>query len=193
MGDFLLGSGPAKSEYEIGGSEQAQGLMNQMYQRSMGQGGPSAAELMMNRGMGQQIAAGQAAAAGMRGASPGMAARLAGQQRTQAMLGTQQQTWIMRAQEQAAAQSMLANYLQNLDRMKLEQDLYNASSQQRTGMLGSLMQTGGAIGGAMIGGPMGANMGSNLGGMAGGAMGRQSGGTEWYGQGGGANTTGMYL
>ena len=193
MGDFMLGSGPQKSEYEIGGSDESKGLMQQMYQRSLGQGGPSAAELMMNRGMGQQIAAGQSAAASMRGVSPGMAARLAGQQRGRAMSDTRQQTGIMRAQEQAAAQQMLASYLQNMDRMRLEQDMYNAASQQRTGMLGSLMSTGGMIGGAMLGGPMGAGLGANLGGMAGGAMGRQSGGSDWYGQGGGANTTGMYL
>ena len=192
MGDFMLGSGPAKSQYNIGGSEESKGLMSQMYQRSMGQGGPSAAELMMNRGMGQQIAAGQAAAAGMRGVSPGMAARLSGQQRAQAMTDTQQQTGIMRAQEQAQAQSMLANYLQNLDRMRLEQDMYNAASQQRTGMLGSLLSAGGAIGGAMLGGPMGAAAGGALGGALGGGMGGGGSG-GWYDQGGGGMYSGMYL
>ena len=148
--DWLFGSQPGKSTYELGGGAAGATLQDLMLQRAQGMG-PSAAELMMNRGMQQQVAAGRSAAASMPGVSPGLAMRQAGQREASAMSNVGQQMGIMRAQEQAAAQQMLANWLQQQDRMKLEQDMYNAARQQRQGMLGSLLQTGGTVLGAGIG------------------------------------------
>lgn len=168
--EFWLGKPPGKSKFELGGGEAGATLQDLMLQRAQGQG-PSAAELMMNRGMQQQIAAGRSMAASMPGVSPGLAMRQAGQREASAMSNVGQQAGIMRAQEQAAAQGLLANWLQNQQRMQLEQDLYNAARQQRSGMLGPMLGTAGAIGGAMIGGPWGASAGQQLGQGIGGAFG----------------------
>jgi hypothetical protein len=177
--DFWLGEKPKKSIYELGG--EGADLQEMMQQRAMGTGGPSAAELMMQRGMQQQIAAGRSAAASMPGVSPGLAMRTASRREGQAMSDVGQQMGIMRAQEQMAAQQMLANYLQQQDRMRLEQEMYNAQRRRSGGMLGPILSTGGAIGGAMIGGPWGAQMGRQMGqGMAGGFG---AGGPEGWGQG----------
>lgn len=169
--EFWLGKPPGKSKFELGGGEAGATLQDLMLQRAQGLGGPSAAELMMNRGMQQQIAAGRSMAASMPGVSPGLAMRQAGQREASAMSNVGQQAGIMRAQEQAAAQGLLANWLQNQQRMQLEQDLYNAARQQRSGMLGPMLGTAGAIGGAMIGGPWGASAGQQLGQGIGGAFG----------------------
>jgi len=163
MGEsFWMGTPPGESKYDVGGGQSSIDLRNMMMNRAMGSG-PSAAELMMNRGMGQQIAAGRSMAAGARGVSPGMAMREAGQREASAMSNVGQQAGIMRAQEQAQAQQLLAQYLQEQERMKLEQDMYNAARQQRSGMLGPILSTAGTIGGAILGGPMGAAIGGGLG------------------------------
>ena len=159
--EFWLGERPGKSRYEIGGGASGQ-LQDLMMQRAQGQG-PSAAELMMNRGMQQQIAAGRSAAASMPGVSPGLAMRQAGQREASAMSNVGQQTGILRAQEQAQAQNMLASYLQNQEQMRLQQEMYNASRMRQGGMLGPILSTAGTIGGALIGGPLGAAAGSQLG------------------------------
>ena len=162
MGEsFWMGEKPGKSEYEIGGGASGD-LQNLMMQRAQGQGS-SAAELMMNRGMQQQIAAGRSMAASMPGVSPGLAMRQAGQREASAMSNVGQQTGILRAQEQAQAQNMLASYLQNQEQMRLQQEMYNASRMRQGGMLGPILSTAGTIGGAMIGGPLGAAAGSQLG------------------------------
>jgi hypothetical protein len=180
--DFWLGEKPAKSKYEIGGTGAE--LQDLMMQRAAGTGGPSAAELMMNRGMQQQVAAGRSAAASMPGVSPGLAMRQAGLRESQAMSDVGQQTGILRAQEQAAAQQMMAQYLQQQDRMRLEQEMYNASRMRQGGMLGPILGTAGAVGGAMIGGPWGASAGSAMGQGIAGGMGAGAGvGGSWGGGG----------
>ena len=170
---WLLGRPPGKSKYDIGMDPYSQGLQRSMYEMAMGTG-PSAAELMMDRGLQRQIAAGRSMAASMPGVSPGLAMRMAGQREAGAMRDVTQQQAIMRAQEQAQAQAMMAQYLQQQDQMRLQQDMYNAARKQRTGMFGSIMGAAGAIGGAMIGGPMGAAAGSQAGQALGGGMGYQS-------------------
>ena len=141
MGEnFWMGEKP--EEMEMG---PMQGLMQQ---RAQGLGGPSAAELMMQRGMQSQIAAGRSMAAGARGVSPGMAMRQAGRRESQAMSQVGQQTGIMRAQEQAMAQ-------RSAMQAELQQAMYNASRVRQGGMLGSIMQTGGQMGAAALGMPWG--------------------------------------
>lgn len=152
--EFWLGKPPGKSKFEVGGGEAGATLQDLMLQRAQGQGA-SAAELMMNRGMQQQIAAGRSMAASMPGVSPGLAMRQAGQREASAMSNVGQQTGILRAQEQAAAQQMLANWLAQQDRMRLEQDMYNAARQQRAGMLGTVLGVGGQMGAAALGMPWG--------------------------------------
>jgi len=154
MGEsFWMGEKPGKSKYEVGGGAGTE-LEDLMMQRARGEG-TSAAELMMNRGMQQQVAAGRSAAASMPGVSPGMAMRQAGQREASAMSNVGQQTGIMRAQEQAAAQQMMAQYLQQQDRMRLEQEMYNAARQQSQGMLGTVLGVGGQMGAAALGMPGG--------------------------------------
>lgn len=150
--EFWLGKPPGESRYDVGAG--GADLERLMMQRAQGMG-PSAAELMMNRGMQQQIAAGRSMAAGARGVSPGLAMRQAGQREAGAMSNVGQQAGIMRAQEQAQAQQMMAAYLQAQDRMRLEQDMYNAARQQRQGMLGPMLGMGGQIGAAALGMPWG--------------------------------------
>jgi hypothetical protein len=131
-------------------------MQEMMQQRAAGTGGPSAAELMMQRGMGQQIAAGRSMAASMPGVSPGLAMRQAGMREAGAMSDVGQQMAILRAQEQEAAMRQAAQ-------MEMQQAMYNAARQQRQGMLGPILGTAGTIGGAMIGGPWGASAGQQLG------------------------------
>ena len=138
--DFWMGEKPDEMQ-----SGQMQELM---MQQAQGLGGPSAAELMMNRGMGQQIAAGRSMAAGARGVSPGMAMRQAGRRESQAMSDVGQQTGIMRAQEQAMAQRAALN-------AEMQQNMYNASRVRSGGMLGSILGMGGQMGAAALGMPWG--------------------------------------
>jgi hypothetical protein len=154
MGDWLMGTPPGKSKYELGGGAAGGTLQDLMLQRAQGQG-PSAAELMMNRGMQQQIAAGRSAAASMPGVSPGLAMRQAGQREASAMSNVGQQAGIMRAQEQAAAQQMLAQWLQQQEQMKLQQEMYNASRMRQGGMLGPMLGMGAQMGAAALGMPWG--------------------------------------
>jgi len=142
-------------------------------QRARGLGGPSAAELMMNMGMQQQIAAGRSMAAGARGVSPGLAMRQAGQRESQAMAGVGQQTSIMRAQEQAMA-------MQQAQRAELEMAMFNAARQQRQGMLGTVMGVGGQVGAAALGMPWGGGMGGG-GYGGGGGWGGEAGSRSDYG------------
>jgi hypothetical protein len=120
--------------------------------------------------------------------------RQAGQREASAMSNVGQQAGIMRAQEQAAAQQMLANWLQQQEQMKLQQEMYNASRQRSGGMLGPILSTAGTIGGALIGGPWGAAAGGALGGALGGdptnmAAGGGVGGGMW---GGGTGSMNQY-
>lgn len=146
---FWLGEKP--DEMETGP------MQEMMQQRAMGLGGPSAAELMMNRGMQQQIAAGRSMAAGARGVSPGMAMRQAGRREAQAMSDVGQQTGIMRAQEQAMAQRAAMQ-------AELQQAMYNASRVRSGGMLGTMMNVGGQMGAAALGMPWGRGGGGGGGG-----------------------------
>ena len=146
--DFWLGEKP--DEMEAG---PMQGLMQE---RAQGLGS-SAAELMMNRGMQQQVAAVRSMAAGARGVSPGMAMRQAGRRESQAMSDVGQQTGIMRAQEQAMAQRAAMQ-------AELQQAMYNASRVRSGGMLGSMLGTAGQMGAAAIGMPWGQGGGSGGGG-----------------------------
>ncbi len=142
--DFWMGEKP---------DEMKSGTMQDyMQQRAMGEGGPSAAELMMQRGMGQQVAAGRSMAAGARGVSPGMAMRQSGRREAQAMSDVGQQTGIMRAQEQAMAQRASLQ-------AEMQQAMYNASRQRSGGMLGSILGTAGQMGSAALTMPWGEDPG----------------------------------
>ena len=168
MGDiftkkFWLGSPVGELNVKTGDI----GLENMMRERLMGRGGPSPAELMMNRGMQQQIGAGRSMAASMRGANPGMAMRLAGQREAQTMSNVGQQMGILKAQEQEQMRQALAQYVAQQDQLRMQMAMFNAKRQQSTGMLGSVLQTGGAVLGGFLGGPSGAAAGAKIGGGVG--------------------------
>ena len=173
--DWLIGRGPGKSQYEIGAGAAPTELLGQLMRRAQGYA-DSPAQMMMQRGLGQQISAGRSAAASARGMSPGLAARMSGEREARAMSDVGYQSSMLRAQEQTAAQQMLANWLAEQERMKLQQDMYNAARQQRQGMLGSVLGTAGAIGGAMLGGPWGAQAGAQAGQQIGGSF---AGAPQW--------------
>ncbi len=92
-----------------------------LQRRAMGIGGPSAAELQMQQGMERNVAAARALAASNPGLSPGQAARLASQGAQEANLATQQQTALLRAQEQAQAEQTLMQAIQGQQGAELQQ------------------------------------------------------------------------
>lgn len=179
VGDFLLGSKPGRSTYEIGGGAQGD-WQSMMMRRARGIEGPSAAELMMRQGMDRQVAAGRSMAASMPGVSPGMGMRMAGQREAGAMSQVGQQTGVMRAQEQAQAQQMLGQWLQAQEQLRLQQELYNLTRQRQGGMLGPLLGAGGAALGGYLGGPAGAAAGGQAGGALGGGFGGSGPGYGYY-------------
>ena len=94
---------------------QQQSLADALLARSQGRGGPSVAELQLGQTLEQnkRDAAGALAAAG-RGINPALAQRILMQQRSQLQGQTAGQAAILRAQEQQAAQTALANQLTNM-------------------------------------------------------------------------------
>ena len=94
---------------------QQQTLAQALADRAAGRGGPSLAELQLGQSLEQnkRDAAGALAAAG-RGINPALAQRILMQQRSQLQGQTAGQAAILRAQEQQAAQTALANQLTNM-------------------------------------------------------------------------------
>jgi hypothetical protein len=84
-----------------------------LQQRAAGQGGPSPAELQMQRALGQSQAQAQSMAASQRGIAPGLAARLASQQQAQMSQDIAGQSGILRAQEQLGSQELLSNIFES--------------------------------------------------------------------------------
>lgn len=111
--------------------QQQMGLMQALQSRAAGEA-PSAAELQMRQGLDRQMAAQQSLAAGARGISPGMAARLAAQGTAQAQGGFNQNAAMMRAQEQAQAEQSLMQALAGAR----GQDMSLAGQQAQVGLQG---------------------------------------------------------
>ena len=110
--------------------EQGQQLGQMLMSRAQGDA-PSVAEEQLKMGLGRQVSAANSMAAGATGMSPGLAMRLAGQQRGKAMMGTNQQMGMLRAGEQAQAQSQLGQWLNQ--QMQAQMALEQAKGQQRMG------------------------------------------------------------
>jgi hypothetical protein len=121
---------------------------------------PSAAELQMRAGLDQATQQAQAMAASARGVSPALAQRYAMQNQAQMAQANNQQTGILRAQEQAQATGDLGNELrsvrtgrenlQSLNSQNYNQNnqinaqSYNSAAKQRSGLAGGLFNSMGA-------------------------------------------------
>lgn len=105
------------------------GLAEQLAARARGDA-PSAAEIQMQRGLGQASAQAQGAAAGARGMAPGLAQYMAGQQTARMGQETIGQTGVLRAQEQAQAEQALSQHLGGMGQQQLgQQQMYNSMLQ----------------------------------------------------------------
>jgi hypothetical protein len=109
--------------------------------RVNGTGGPSLAEMQMNRGLDSQIAAQRAQAASARGVSPGMAQRLMANNIAGAQQATNADAAMLRASEQQQAESALGNLLagqrgQDLGtaQMGMQAGQFNAGMQQQSNL-----------------------------------------------------------
>lgn len=121
------------------------GLVQALQARAAGRGGPSVAEMQMNRGLGTAIAAQRSQAASARGVNPGMAQRLASQGIASSTARTNIDAGMLRAQEQMAAEGSLAQALAGVRGQDIGQataqaqltqgaNLANAGFQQQTGL-----------------------------------------------------------
>ena len=141
-------------EFWLGGPSGAQQrLTRQLRDRAEGRTS-SAAEIMMQRGMGTAQRGAMSTAASVRGMNPGVAARMALSQQGQMASSFGAQMGAMRAQEQARAEALL-------------QKQVNTNAQAGPGffgnLLGSGMQAAGAYFGAGGGRGQGGGQGSPVG------------------------------
>lgn len=115
QGSYLWGQGQQQYNRGFGsaggfmrGQEQLAGYLGQ---RAMGAGGPSAAELQLQQGLGRAQQGAMGLASSVAGTSPALAMRRAMQAQSAMAAQTQQQASVLRAQEQLAAQQALGNLL----------------------------------------------------------------------------------
>lgn len=116
--DFWFGSKvkaePTRYEFAenaFGTGESGEELLGTLQGRMRGQA-PSVAELQMQRGIGRALQGSQAQQASSVGMSPGLAQRLAGMRAAELQGQGNLQMGQLRAQEQAAAESRLADWLE---------------------------------------------------------------------------------
>lgn len=154
--DFWLGGGGYEMDpYQNPYAGQEEAIGNLLWEQAQGLGvSPAQQQMQMGLASAQRQAA--SSAAGMRGASPGMALRLAmGQQGQMGMQATAQSS-LLRSQEQARAQAMYAQYLQGLHGLGQQEYLGRhqiMGSQQGTpGFFGNLMGAGVGAAAAYLGG-----------------------------------------
>lgn len=166
---------PSAFETSYGGRE----LEHQMRRRMMGQA-PSVAEQQLQMGLGRNIAAAQAQQASSAGVSPGLAARLAGQQRTGAMMGTNMQASMLRAREQAQAEQAYAQWLnqQQQARMALEQMRGGQNIAYNQMLMNQSMANVAGTGQQGLAGPIMSMLGAGMAGGLGGGSPGYGGGTS---------------
>jgi len=105
MSEALIARG-AQGEMRQG----QQGLLRMLKERAQGKS-QSAAELQMRRAQGQNVAAARSLAVSQQGVSPAMALRSAQEAGAQTNIATTQGAGVLRAQEQAQAESMYGQVL----------------------------------------------------------------------------------
>lgn len=99
--------GPDTSHMNPGAGEQ--GLEARLAEQAAGTGGPSAAEMQLQRGTDMANRNAMALAASQRGISPGLAASIASRQQGMNQVEANQQSGLMRAQESLASNQLLAS------------------------------------------------------------------------------------
>ena len=108
IGSLLEGTpGPDTSYLKPGLGEQS--LEQRLSAQAAGTGGPSAAEMQLQRGTDMSNRNAMALAASQRGISPGLAASIASRQQGMNQVEANQQAGLMRAQESLAANQLLAS------------------------------------------------------------------------------------
>lgn len=133
-GPVHAGAAQVDGTRESGARSGQERLANSLEMAANGQGGPSAAEQMLNQSLGKQIAGQHAIAAGARGASAGRALRTA-----QINAGTAQseaagQLAVLRAKEQMDARGQLAGALQGQRSQDIDVAGQNAQFGQQAGL-----------------------------------------------------------
>jgi len=99
--------GTQQMDSNVAGTAEQSQLGGILMQRALGKGGPSAAELQMKAGLGEAQAGARAQSVGV--SNPALAARLAAGAQANMAMQTNQQTGILRAQEQAQATGQAAD------------------------------------------------------------------------------------
>lgn len=103
--------------------------------RAQGTGGPSAAELQMQRGFDQASRQAMGLAAAQRGINPALAARLAADQQAALQVQGVQQTGIMRAQEALGAEQLLAQTFESQANRRIAEQQLRAGQQAQINQL----------------------------------------------------------
>lgn len=163
-------------------------LAQALLAQSQGQG-PNPAALMMKQAQDRANMQSAGMLASAKGINPALAARMSAQNMAAGNQGIAQQSGILGAQQQLAAQGQLGNLYGQMGQQNLNQQqiLQNAlanqvsastgtqginaqvaagNAQQRAGLVGGLLQAGGAMGAAALRGPVGAAHGAYVGGKA---------------------------
>ena len=155
--EFWVGKPPSRARYEMdklptlpgttAWKEEQRGLAEQLRARAAGEV-PSAAEMQMRRGLGAAQRGARAQAASATGLGPALQARMAGQAQESMAMQTGQQTAILRAQEQAAAEQAYAEMLAGAR----GQDVQQQQFEQQTALQEYLGRHGIIAGQPMVGG-----------------------------------------
>lgn len=156
MSISILGSGPGLSKYDIGSDPGLQELQRLLNERAYGTS-PSAAEDLLRQGLGAQIAGAKSAVASSRGVNPGAALRTSQERQGEARQGYTELLPILRAQEQANAQQMLADYLANKDALRQQQEEFNITGHTNDQLAGTIAKGLGAMYGGFTQIPQGFN------------------------------------
>lgn len=127
---------PSMSAARVSGGDQAavraqqSDFLKTLQARAEGRGGPSAAELQMNRGLDQATSNAMAQAKSARGISPAAALRMSMTTGANAQQDIAAQSSILRAQEQAEAEGQYANQMGNMRTADLDLASRNAELSQ---------------------------------------------------------------
>lgn len=125
--------------------------------------GPSVAQKQLRQGLDESINSQLALSKSQPGVLPGLGARMASQNIGDLQLKTNQQSSVLRAQEQIAAEDMLRNYMQmgfdldqakvlaNQERVKTKLGIAGQNVQSATTRQGAAIGAGSQLIGAMVG------------------------------------------
>lgn len=155
----MFGNATGYNQYSVDPSvympnSQEQTLTNALMAQAQGTGGPSAAQLQMQAGVDQAAGQAMGVAAAQRGVSPALAARQAQQAGAQMSQQANQQSGILRAQEQLNAQQTAGSMLASQRNARMQAAGINAQGFENAAdrSAGAFKSAGTAIAGMSDGG-----------------------------------------